>query len=303
MLYAIKEMKLEGRLCFYSETGTEGGYWAFQESNHINLIAPTFGVSNEQTVCDMEDDSRKGIASTSEVLLNNKWLPLPDPLTQDPDYLESSLYKGEEQGDLEADKRLMDKYQFRIKYAEERLDETYGKGNWKIEGSLSNVILKDGSKLHFGVSPTSVPNRPYGIPQYAITRVTIKWDDGRIEENRKSDTLLVESWDYKGLHILENQDILKIKDPESSNCVWEGEINLKSFGVFQEHAKGAWIHAEQIGIDREKWADYFFNKYPATYQKKEKKHTTTYKSNGEQSAELKSKTTKKQQSWWKRLWS
>ena len=105
-------MELEGRLCFYSETGTEGGYWAFQERNHIKLIAPSFGVSNEQTVYDIDDDSRKGIASASEVLLNNKWLPLPDPLTQDPDYLKSSLYKGEEQGDLEADKRLMEKYKF-----------------------------------------------------------------------------------------------------------------------------------------------------------------------------------------------
>tara|TARA_B110000093_G_scaffold174343_1_gene207488 strand:+ start:61 stop:915 length:855 start_codon:yes stop_codon:yes gene_type:complete len=267
-------MELEGKLCFYSETGTEGGYWAFQESKYINLRQPSFGVSNEQTVYDIENNSRKGIASKSEVLLNDKWLPLPDPLTQDPDYLESSLYKGEEQGDLKADKRLMDKYQFRIKYAEERLDETYGNGNWKIEGNLSNVILKDGSKLHFGDSPTSVPDRPYGIPQNAITRVTIKWNDGAIEENRKSDTLLVEQWDYNGLHILENQDILKIKDPENSNLIWENKIDLKKFGVFQEHAKGAWIHAEQKGIDREKWAEYFFNKYPATLKKKEKKHTT-----------------------------
>ncbi len=54
-------MELEGRLCFYSETGTEGGYWAFQESNYIDLVAPTFGVSDEQTVYDSQNESRQGL--------------------------------------------------------------------------------------------------------------------------------------------------------------------------------------------------------------------------------------------------
>ncbi|WP_157491232.1 hypothetical protein [Flammeovirga sp. SJP92] len=294
-------MELEGRLCFYSETGTEGGYWALQESKYIKLVSPTFGVSNKQTVYDIENDSRIGIASKSEVLLNNKWLPLPDPITQDSDYLESSLYKGEEQGDFLADDRLMEKYDFKINYTEDRANEKYGKGNWKFSGHGKEIILKDGSKMSFGI--TCSPSRPYGIPQNAISRVTINWNDGRIEENRESNTLLVESWDYKGLHILENQDVLKIKDPESLHCVWVGQIDLKQFGVFQEHAKGAWIHAEQKNFDREKWAEYFFNKHPAILKKKEKKHTTMYKSNGGQSTELKNKTTIKQQPWWKRLWS
>jgi len=296
-------MELEGRLCFYSETGTEGGYWAFQESKYINLIVPTFGVSNEQKVYDTQNKSRQGVASNSEVLLNEDWLTLPDPITKDPDYQISSLYKGEEQCDLSADKRLMDKYQFRIKYAEERLNENYGKGNWKIEGSLSNVILKDGSKLHFGDSPSTEPNRPYGIPQNSITRVTVNWNDGIIEENRKSDTLLVEQWDYNGLHILENQDKLRIKDLINSSWIWEGLIDLKQFGVFQEHAKGAWIHAEQKGIDRETWADYFFDNYPATLNKNEKKHVTKYKSNSGGSDHLKANANQKQKSLWKRLWS
>lgn len=265
-------MELEGKLCFYSESGTEGGYWAFLDSKHINLNSPNFGVSNEQTVYDIENNTRKGIVSKSSVLLNNIWFPLPDPMTQDRDYRESSLYKGEEQGDLSADNRLMEKYDFKIKYTEDKADEKYGKGNWEFSGHGKQIILKDGSKMSFGISCS--PNRPYGIPQNAVTRVTVNWNDGIIEENRKSDTLLIEQWDYKGLHILENHDILKIKDPETSNEIWEGKIKLKKFGVFQEHAKGAWIHAEQKGIDRETWAEYFFNEYPATYKKKEKKHTT-----------------------------
>lgn len=212
-------MKLEGRLCFYSETGTEGGYWAFQESKHINLIAPTFGVSNEQTVYDNQNTSRHGIASNSEILLNGGWLPLPDPITNDPDYQISSLYKGEEQGDLSADERLMDKYNFQIKYAEERLNENFGMGNWKIEGSLSNVILKDGSRVHFGDSPSSEPSRPYGLPQNSITRATITWEDGVSEKNRKSDTLLIEQWDYNGLHIPENGDEIRIKNIDNSICI------------------------------------------------------------------------------------
>lgn len=262
----MTEKVLKGRLTFYSETGTEGGYWAFQEENYISLNSPTFGVPNGEKVFDINDNSRKGLTSNAEVLLNEIWLPFPDPINNDPDYLISSLYCGEGKGDLTADKRLMERYQFKIKYARERLDEEYGVNNWRIEGGLSNIILKDGTCIHFGCTPSTIPNRPYGIPQNGLTRVTVVWDNGQVDYERKSDTLLVERFDYKGLHILKNGDELKIMHPTENRIVWQGIIDLKKYAVFKEHANGAWIHADQKGNSREEWSRYFFDSFPAELQ-------------------------------------
>ena len=259
----MEDKVIKGRLTFYSETGTEGGYWAFQDENYISLVSPTFGVSNGEKVFDIKDKKIKGLTSNAEVFLNEIWLPFPDPINKDPDYLISSLYRGEEKSDLSADKRLMERYQFKIKYARERLDEEYGGNNWRIEGGLSNVILKDGTCLHVGCTPSTIPDRPYGIPQNGFTRVTVEWDNGQIEDRRKSDTLLVERFDYKGLHILKNVDKLKITHPTENRIVWQGIINLDQYPVFKEHANGAWIHADQKGNSREEWSKYFFDSFTA----------------------------------------
>jgi len=253
----------KGRLVFFSETGTEGGYWAFQDVNFISLASPVFGVSNDEVVFDVTDNSIRGLTSNAEVYLNENWLPFPDPIINDPDYLISSLYRGEEQGDLSADKCLMERYQFQIKYAKERLDDEYGVKNWRIEGSLSNVILKDGTRLHYGCTPSTIPKRPYGIPQNGLTRVTVKWENGQVENGRKSDTLLVERFDYKGLHVLKNGDELKTGHPTENRTVWQGSVDLEQFPAFKEHANGAWIHADQRGISREEWSRYFFDGFPA----------------------------------------
>lgn len=49
-----------GKLHFYSETGTEGGYYALQDSEHITHVIPEFGVFNHRTVYDPEDVFRGG---------------------------------------------------------------------------------------------------------------------------------------------------------------------------------------------------------------------------------------------------
>lgn len=259
-------MILEGKLFLYSETGTEGGYWAFQDNKHISLKAPSFGVANKRKVRDINNPNRLGLTSDCEVYLNQEWLPFHDPIIKDPDYLVSSLYCGEEKGDLSADKRLMERYNFKIKYAAQRLDEKYGANNWKIEGGLLKVILNDGTHLHFGSTPTTEPDRPYGISQNDLTRVTVTWDDGTIEYQRKSDTLLVEAWDYKGLHILKDGDKLKISHPTEKVLVWDGVIELKPLGLFTEHADGMWIHADQKGISRNEWSKFFFDNFSALLQ-------------------------------------
>ena len=285
----MEDKRIKGKLIFYSETGTEGGYWAFQDEKYISFVPPAFGVSNGSKVCDINDKNRIGIASETEVFLNDNWLQFPDPINKDPDYLISSLYCGEENGDLSADKRLMDKFGFKIKYAEQRLDEEYGVNNWRIDGKLPRVILKDGTRLHFGGTPSTVPSRPYGIPQNGLTRVTVNWDDGQVENFRKSDSLLIRRFDLNGLHVLKNGDKLKIIHPDKDKVIWQGEIDLKSYPVFKESANGAWIHADQKGISREEWSQFFFDCYPAEIEFKNEKidkelHTTRNIANGGGSA-------------------
>ncbi len=68
------------------------------------------------------------------------------------------------------------------------------------------------------------------------------------------------SWSYDGLHILQNGDFLKIINPDGS-IYWEGTIKLKKHSPFTENAFGFWIHSDQKGISREKWALPFFKGY------------------------------------------
>ncbi|MEA3379196.1 MAG: hypothetical protein U9Q69_06215 [Nanoarchaeota archaeon] len=255
---------LEGVLFFHSESGTEGGYWAFQDKCFITKSLPTLGVFANLNVWDLNDTERKGkIQNDVEVLLKGKWLPLPDPMIKDYDFEVSSLFQGEKRGDHEADKRLMKKYGFTIKYAAERMNERYGEGNWHLEKNTSLAILSDGTRIYYGGTPSTEPRRPYGIPQKALTRATVKWDDNKVEQKRLSNTLLKVSWSYEGLHILQNGDQLTIYHPDNNKKIWSGPINLREHNLFTEDASGRWIHAVQIGIERDVWAEYFFKKYPA----------------------------------------
>ncbi len=265
---------LKGVLFLHSETGTEGGYWAFQDQRFINKITPSYGVFTNQTVWDSKNPERKGkTQDDTEVFLEDKWLPLPDPMQEDPDYIASSLYRGESIGDREADKRLMDKYKFKIKYSADMMDDQFGKGNWRLEGPSTAVTL-DGTRWVHGGTPNTEPMRPYGVPPCGLTRATVEWEDGATEKCL-SNTILVDNWSYEGMHILKNKDKLTIYHPDTKEKVWSGLINLKQHKLFTEHASGLWIHADQIGIKRDVWAEYFFKEYPAelipAYKRKPKK--------------------------------
>lgn len=73
-----------------------------------------------------------------------------------------------------------------------------------------------------------------------------------------------DAWSYEGLHLLEDGDVLTIYDPgDPQKVVWQGTIALRQYDSFTEAAGGCWIHADQDGIDRETWAEYFFKEYPA----------------------------------------
>ena len=126
---------LRGVCHLYSETGTEGGFWAFQDENFISRVTSSVGVWKGAEVWDASRPERRGTVQEGvEVLKNGNWVPLPDPMTEDPDYAISSLFCGEERGDHEADRRLMERYGFRIKYIAERMaeemNERCGEGNW-----------------------------------------------------------------------------------------------------------------------------------------------------------------------------
>jgi hypothetical protein len=69
-----------------------------------------------------------------------------------------------------------------------------------------------------------------------------------------------ERWSYEGLFVFKDGDHLKIFDPDGG-VYWEGLINLKPLPLFTEDAYGLWIHADQIGLNRELWALPFFKAY------------------------------------------
>lgn len=255
---------LNGVLEFYSETGTEGGYWAFQDERFISKVAPEFGVFGGSIVFDAKQPGRKGRSQVgTHVLHGDKWDPLPDPLEEEEDYVKSSLFQGELSGDLEADKRLMEKYGFRIKYAADRMDENYGEGKWNLEDSDTAVLLEDGTRVHFGGTPSTDPQRPYGVSKGGVTRNTIAWEDGVVEERLSTD-LLVEGWSYEGLHVLNNGDKLTIFDKDDlTKVLWEGVISLSASTNFMDDAFGLWIHNDQLGISRETWATWFMGRNPA----------------------------------------
>ena len=75
-------------------------------------------------------------------------------------------------------------------------------------------------------------------------------------------------WSYEGLHILKNGDRLIIYDPKyprkMRKILWSGIINLKYYPLFTESASNQWIHSDQIGVPRKKWARWFLKEYPAT---------------------------------------
>jgi hypothetical protein len=181
----MKEKILEGKLNLYSSQGMEGGCLAIMDERFITYKLPLFGVTENREVWDINDISKFGLTSNPEIYMNNSWLPCPDPISFESDYRISTLFKGEEYGDFNADKRLMEKYNFKLKYTEEIANEKYGKGNWKFTGHHKDIVLNDGSKISLG-GPICIPPRPYGIQKDGLTRVTVTWNNGMIEKQRLS---------------------------------------------------------------------------------------------------------------------
>jgi len=74
-----------------------------------------------------------------------------------------------------------------------------------------------------------------------------------------------EDWSYEGLHVLKDGDELTVYSKDDpSVTVWSGTIRLKQHPLFTEDASGFWLHADQEGVSREQWAEWFFQGHPAT---------------------------------------
>jgi hypothetical protein len=159
---------LNGVLFIYSETGTEGGYWAFQDSRYIQKDVPR-------------------------------------------DYCKKcGAYMKEQIGPIQ----------------------------------IKSVTVLDEEIMRGFDKTGKIRERP-------------SCADGDHEED------IGDSWSYEGLHILQDGDRLTIYHPGNNKEVWSGTINLKQHNLSTEHASGMWIHADQIGIERDVWAGYFFEGYSA----------------------------------------
>lgn len=229
-------MSLRGVLHLFSETGTEGGHWAFQDEAHITREAPEWGVFEGQAVFDHDGRSGKTIGAWHQ-----DGRTVADPMHSDPDYPLSSLFRGQDRGDRDADRRLMERWGFEIHYLEKRPGDVPG-----------------------GTPGTS---RRSGLSKGDMVVAHVQWEDGS-REMRRSDTLLQECWSYEGLHVLEDGDHLTIFEGDGNTIAWEGEIKLIRHPLFTEVASGMWIHADQEGIDRDVWATYFFEGRPARLMRK-----------------------------------
>ena len=244
-----------GKLTCFSEQGMEGGQLAIIDINFIKLYTPKYGLQENEKVWDDNDNTKAGTTSNPETYLDGSWVPSRDPILDEPDYKISSLFCGEERGDLDADKRLMEKYNFRMKYTQDKANDIYGVGNWKFRKPHSEIILNDGSIVMMGGTPNCEPKRPYSIPLAEFSRVTVIWNDGTRETKRKSDSLLVKSWSYEGLHILNETDYLKVIDQTTGNPIIEGQINLIPLKTFSQTKIGHFENGD--------WEKYFTEEYYA----------------------------------------
>lgn len=255
----MTESRIKGRLLFYTEQGMEGGYLSIQDDSLIKLINvdSVYGFGENRKVWDPTNTNRFGTTSNAEILVNDEWISYYDPIFKDEDYRISSLFCGELKGDREADNRLSKKYNFRFKYSEERLNESYGKGNWSIDKGLPNIILNDGTKLIFGDHPSTEPQRPYGIPNDAIARVTVVWNDGIIEHQKLVSELLIERWDYKGLHSLKDEDIIIVYEPNTGLKINENTVSQIPLNTFSQKMDGHFDSSNSL------WRKYFVENYDA----------------------------------------
>ncbi len=255
-------MIIKGKLYLYSEQGMEGGYLGIVDENFISFTTPQSILNDNQKVYDSKNPLREGITSDTEIYVNNAWVLIKDPKITDPilndaDYKISSLYVGEEKGNKNADKRLMEKYYFKIIYKEEKADKLFGKGNWKFNKWKTQIISNKGKIMLLGGVLESIPHRPFSIPKPKNSSVTVHWKDGTTDKKRLSSTLLTEQIDFKGWHSLSKNDYIKVFDTTTNKVLCEGVVKKIPLRIFSPTFEGHFTKKSQH------WKPFFINGYKA----------------------------------------
>lgn len=74
---------------------------------------------------------------------------------------------------------------------------------------------------------------------------------------------------YEGLHMLKDGDHLRIRQPDTYEILWQGNVLFtRNTDLYTEdsqaHVHGMWVNQEpNVGVDRETWAEWFISEYPA----------------------------------------
>lgn len=262
----MSSTSIHARLIVYSEQGMEGGYLSYQEESKITWqkAKAYSNISVNCIVRSARNSDLQGVITNVEIFWNEQWVNYSDPILSDPDFKLSSLYKGEHTGDHSTDQRLALKYNFKIAYAAERLDAKFGSGNWKINEDLTHVTLNDGSSIYFGDQPQTFPHRPYGITHDTKMRVSVDWNNGTSDNNIPVHEVLVEIWDFKGLHRFENSDYVTVYDHDSKTVMAEGFIQDFRLNIFSSTYEG---HFEKANAE---WVEYFSENYRVVLRRAEK---------------------------------
>ena len=111
--------------------------------------------------------------------------------------------------------------------------------------------------------PTSHTLPLFKKPKYSYAPPLFKKSKYCSAEDHQFELSPKEHYDPRGRHLLENGDKLTIYHPENKEEVWSGVIDLKFCDSSSNQAFGWWIHTNQKGIDKDLWAEYFLNNYPA----------------------------------------
>lgn len=222
---------MKGILFFHSETGTEGGYWAFQDELYMNLPPVQEGKQG------MYHCPRCGRCWDKD---------------RDTDEPKPTFYYLRPSYEIMLDEHT-------------RSDEWYSDDATALDPTKKN---RWSTRMYY--KPMTFPLSPPPSEKFTELFNT-ESNENALECYEKGHERWDSPWDqhpkglwsYDGLHVLRNGYKLKVFDPTDGHVVWDGVINLREHELFTETAGGMWIHADQEGEDREAWARMFFEEFPA----------------------------------------
>jgi len=238
----MSDTPLRGVLHFFSETGTEGGHWAFQDERFMHLPPPNqWWCSHCGRVWDKDqhpdEEPKPGFTYLRPQV---RW-----------HIAEQHLNTGEWVDDNAVE--LPDISQL-------------------PEGKITWAYRSYDQPMDFPLQPTAGDDVDGAWNKIHNQKSRQCYEQGHLSWQSPREQWPTGTWSYEGLHVLGDGDELTIfgkADP--SMVVWSGIITLKRHDLFTEDARGMWIHADQSGIDRETWAAWFFAENPAELRKAEQR--------------------------------